>query len=173
MLSGSIFKKNDEIWAVLPHHLDTVLSRMLWMLASNLCTSDAASTLPSEPFRGVTVSTRATLVWDIRCSVSKVAWAAALMLVWKSERLSVFLLAGFRVMLLGGEEARNPNAVGCLKKKGINVEADILPTSGRRISNALARLHNLWGLIVGVSCSLESWEMVLTECRNLKRLKKT
>ena len=50
--------------------------------------------------------------------VSKVAWAAVVMPVWKMERLwSVLLLAGFKVILSGGKEAQNPNAAGWLEKE--------------------------------------------------------
>ena len=54
-----------------------------------------------------------------------------------------FLLAGFQVMLSGGEEDWNPNAAKWLKKYKINLDADILPANDTGKSSALALPHNL------------------------------
>ena len=83
-------------------------------------------------WNNTSISTKAPLVWEISCSVSKVAWAVAPMPVWKSERLwSVFLLAWFSEKLSYGKEAWNANVAGWLEKLWINLNADILPACSR------------------------------------------
>ena len=106
-----------KIQAELSTHLDTALSGMSWTLRSNSCTSDTGITSPSESGREERISTRATLRWEMSCSVPRVAWAAAPMQVWNSDRLwSAFLLVGVKVMLSGGVEDQNPKAAGWLEK---------------------------------------------------------
>ena len=87
-LSGSRIKDGGRIWAVLPAHLETALCRLPWMLVSSSCTFEAAITPPSgPPCREVLVSTRAILIWEISCSVSKVTWTSAPVPFWKSEEM--------------------------------------------------------------------------------------
>ena len=74
-----------KIWAVIPTCLDIVLSRMSWILLSNLCTSELGITLSSEAYTKATVSTSAALVWNISSYVSKVACAGASMPVWNQK----------------------------------------------------------------------------------------
>ena len=106
-----------KIWADFPTHLETALSKMPWTLRSNSHTSDTGITPPSELCREERVLIRATLRWEMNCSVSRVAWEAVPTPVCKSERdWSAFLLADFKVMLPGGVEDLNPNAAGCLDK---------------------------------------------------------
>ena len=113
------------------------------------------------------VSMRPVLVWEVSCSIARVAWAATPMTVWKSERLwSVYLLAGFKVMLFHHEEASNPNTAGWLEKYFISLDADILPAIGTGKSSALAWHHDLQYLMLGASCGLEVPEIVLTRHRN-------
>ena len=88
-------KRQAKIQAILPNHLDRALSRSSWILVSSSYSAEAATISPSEPWTDVIVSTRVVLIWEISCSVSKVAWAATPMPVWKSERCwSILLLAG-------------------------------------------------------------------------------
>ena len=75
-------------------------------------------------------------------------------------------------MLSSAEEVKNSIATGWLEKDWINLETDILPTSGTGNSIALALHHNIWDLILGEGCSLELSEMVLKELGTLKRLKR-
>ena len=85
------------------------------------------------------VWTSSDLAQEMHCSVSKVPWAAAPMLVLKlGNHWSVLLLAQFRVILSKCEEAWNPNAAGWLEKLWINLEDDILPAWGTGKSKALA-----------------------------------
>ena len=100
-----------------PNSFDTALSRMSWFLISNSCTSDTGITPLSKLGREEIVSTRSTLRWEMSCSVSRVAWAAAPMPVWNSDRLgSAFLLAGVKEMLSGSVEDWGPKASGWLQK---------------------------------------------------------
>ena len=102
-----------KIWVEFPNHFKTALSRMSWTLRSNSHTSDTGIMPPSELGSEEKVSTRATLTWEMRCSVSRVAWAVAPTPVWKSDRLwFVFLFAEVKVMLSGGVEGQNLKAVG-------------------------------------------------------------
>ena len=78
--------------------------------------------------------------------------------------LSVFLLAGFKVMLSGAEEDWNPNATRWQLKYWINLDSDILPDTGN--CSAIAWHHNWWDLMLGASCSLKVSEMILTKHRN-------
>ena len=106
-----------KIWVELATHLDTALCIMSWILISNSCTLDTGITSPSELGREEIGSTRPTLRWEMSCFMTRVAWAAALMPVWKSDRLSsASLLAGVMVMWSGGVEDRNPKAAGWLEK---------------------------------------------------------
>ena len=107
----------NKIWVELPTHLKTALSKMLWTLRSNSCTSDTGIMPPSELGREERVSRRATLSWDMSCLVSRVAWAAAPTPVWKSDRdWSAFLLAEVKVMLSSGVNDWNPKAAEWLGK---------------------------------------------------------
>ena len=97
--------------------LDTTLSRMSWTLRSNSHSLDTGITPPSESGRGERVSTSEILRWEMSYSMSRVAWAAAPMPVWNSDRLwSAFLLAEVKVMLFASVEDWNPKAVGGLEK---------------------------------------------------------
>ena len=90
--------------------------KMLWPWSKSQ-TSNTGITPPSESGREERVSRRATLRWEMSCSVSRVAWAAAPTPVCKSHRdLSAFLLAEAKVMLSGGVEDLNPKAAGWLEK---------------------------------------------------------
>ena len=105
-----------KMWAELPAHLDTALSKMLWTLLSNSHTSETGTTPPSESGRRKIV-TRATPRQEMCYSMLRVAWTAAPMPVWNSDRLWLaFLMAGVKVMLSAGVEDKNPKAAGWLKK---------------------------------------------------------
>ena len=96
--------------AKFPTHLETALR-------SNSHTSDTGITPPSALGSEERVWTMATHGWEMSCSMSKVACAAAPIPVWKSERdWSTFLLAEFKVMLSEGVEAQNPKDAGWLEK---------------------------------------------------------
>ena len=98
-----------KLWVEFPTHLETALSKMLWTLRSNSHTSDTGIMPPSELGREERVSRRATLRWEVSCSVSRVAWAAAPSPVCKSDRdWSAFLFAEVKVMLSGGCNEQNP-----------------------------------------------------------------
>ena len=60
---------------------------MSWTLISYSHTSDTGITPPSQSGREEIASTRATLSWEMRYFVSRVAWAAVPMPVWNSDRL--------------------------------------------------------------------------------------
>ena len=70
--------------------LETALSKMSWTLRSNSHTLDTGITPPSASDSKERVSTRATLRWEMSCSMSRIACAAAPTPVWKSERLISF-----------------------------------------------------------------------------------
>ena len=60
-------------------------------------------------------------------------WVAAPVPVWKSERLwSIFLLAAFKVMLSGGEEAQDTNGPRLLEKWWFNLESNMSANEGYR-----------------------------------------
>ena len=106
-----------KIQVELPTHLETALSEMSWSLRSNSCTSDTGIMPPSELGREDRVSRRATLRWEMSCSVLWVTWAATLTPICKSDRdWSAFLLAEVKVMLSGGVDDWNPKAAGWLEK---------------------------------------------------------
>ena len=69
-------------------------------------------------------------------------------------------------MLPSGEEA----GTKCHWMTGIqemNLEVDILPTSGTGKSNTLIWYHNLQELPLGASCHLKLLEMTLTKLKEL------
>ena len=74
-----------KMQAKFPTCLETALSKMSWILRSNPHTSDTGITLPSALGSEERISTRATQRWEMSCSISRVACAAAPTPVWKSE----------------------------------------------------------------------------------------
>ena len=101
-----------KIWAEFPTHLETALSKMLSNLRSNSHTSDTGIMLLSELSSEERVSRRATLRWEMSCSVSRVVWTTVPTPVCKSDTdWSAFLLED-KVMLSSGVDDQNLKAAG-------------------------------------------------------------
>ena len=64
------------------------------------------------------------------------------------------------------KKAWDQNAAGRLEKQWINLETEILPTSGTGKITVLVWHHDLWDLMLGASSGLELIEMVPTKYRN-------
>ena len=135
-----------RIWAVLPTHLNTALSRMSQILVRNSCTSETGITSQSEPCREVIVSTNALLLREISCSVPKVAWAAALMLVRKLGRLISLHICKILSDVIWWWRHPEPKCCWMIGKKNINLETYILPASGtgKRASQPGTIFYKIW-----------------------------
>ena len=156
--------------SLLPTHLHTAQSRMSWILLHNSCTPEAAIIPPSAPCREAIVSTAVAQVWEISCSMSKVASTAELMPVWKSETLISPLIGRFHGGVIRWQ--RNLECKCCwVTGKAMNqLRHWHLPACGTGRSNAPAWHHNLWELMPGTSCSLKFRKWVLTECRKTEEI---
>ena len=74
---------------------------------------------------------------------------------------SVLFWAALKVVISSGKESQNQNVAGWLEKLWINLEAEMLLTSGMWKGSALAWHPILWHLMLGWSCNLELSEIVL------------
>ena len=141
---------------------------MSWILMSNSHTSEVEITLQNllerKQYQQVQLWCEkwAALYWEWHEQQTP-------MPVWNSERLwSAFILTGVKVMLSDCVKDQNPKAAGWLEKYWIHLDADILVTKDTAERSALACHHNLWDLMLVVSCGLEVSETVITWQRNPK-----
>ena len=115
--------------AALPTYLDNSFVKNVMNLNKS-CIYDTGKTIPSESCKEVIGSTITVLIWTQSYPMCKVAWTAAWMPGWISERLqSVLLLGTFNAMISGIVAVQNPNAAGWLNKWQISWEGDICPTN--------------------------------------------
>ena len=136
-------------------------------LKNNSHTSDTGIMPPSELGREERVLTRVTLRWEMNCSGSRLAWAAAPTPACKSDRdWLAFLLAEVKVMQSGG--VKDWNLKGCrVAREIMNLFRCWCHGSQRhRCKKSPSVTPQFMRSYAKRGCGLELSERVLTKQRN-------